>query len=511
MGESKKKSGRRRRVWRGVLIVVGSVALLVGGMAWVAWPFVMARPMAKDPALLGRLAALAPVEEGPNRWNEFSALLERELGHNGRDFAVGSPGGALRRPHGWNDLTVRGWGDPAMDTAVGALAGVEGPLWRLDALLAEGHAAPVLRRDREFFATGPDEAVSWRSVSSLSGTVGTLARMNAGAMRAAAERCDWPAFERSLRLALRLPRILRADPDPEERMMEWASLAAGMGEARRLLDEHEVPPEVCVRALAALTAEEPRWQWYSVERCGEAWALIAGDRARVWFLDSGAANLVRFDRSRRDDMPWVNDSARLDDPAAWPERLANVRAIAYLSWDEAAARIEQQREESVRSALGGDAAEDAARLDAFIDGMDDDEEGSTDWPAEFELWVMPPPAGMAIYARTLDLAAADLRALDLALRLECHRAMHGRWPEALTEAMSPERTIERSSGEPMVYVRLLDDEPGRGYELRAPQGASFVRVGLDGRPGRNPDGWVMNSPRAHHELGWERDRREYGQ
>lgn len=510
MNQQKRRSGGLRRA---LLWIFAGVGLTAGLMTWAVWPYVMYTPSTPDPAFLARLESLRPAEHGPNRWDEFAALVTDELGFEGRTFSDGSRGRALGLPFHFRDLQERSWGDPGLEKQRRAMEALADVLARLDEILEAGSLAFPLRRDRDPFSKGPDEAVAWGSMWSLYRPLTFLADVNSGAMRSAAERCDWPEFERRLLTGLQLAAPALSDPDPESWAISYAIQHGAVIEALRLIDELDIPPDVTLRALATVEAEEWRWQEINAERGVEAARLIAHDRARRWFAGSGVADLPRFDRRWRDDLPWVDTSAPLDGPPTWMERVANVRAMMYPTYASIAAKIDADHDAQLKEAQDEDVESLWKRMDALRNDMssESDDPAHRDWPTEFEAAAHPSGGVVEFQLRPVGMATSCLRALAMSFRLECHRAMHGRWPERLEDAMPESAAIEPRSGLPMAYFRLKQDGPGRGYDLLAPKEATFAKGLMRGEARDWRTNWIINSERRQEELSWEERLREDGE
>jgi hypothetical protein len=91
------------------------------------------------------------------------------------------------------------------------------------------------------------------------------------------------------------------------------------------------------------------------------------------------------------------------------------------------------------------------------------------------------------------------------LRLEMFHAETGRWPEALTDAMTEEQATDPVSGTLFEY-RLTPDE-GRPYAMRFPEGAKYVSKRQEGD---RYDPFDVNQVRPRIELRSEYEAREYG-
>ena len=460
------KKRNHERVRRALMWIFGSVALVCGVMTWIAWPYVMAEPgPARAVEALDRLNALTleGQPEGENGWDELRRFFRQECGIT----AQGEPGNerwaALKAAqYDMDALSGSPWDDPRLDELKGQL---ETWLWVLPAM---DRAAAAPRFAIPFRIDGDsltDEADDTEGVVSPMRSGPALLRpifaVNLSEMRAATERGDFDEAARRCETSIALSEGVMRHPAMIDCVLGLAHQGSALQELCYSLNEHDWPAAHCDELIGAIS-EGVSWK-------SRLEVIPAREMAATWtfvgpmFSEGGVFLMWKYDRMRGDmEGIFSGGSGKAPgDPPSLLERLGNLRAIAAPRREELEESWEEAKVECVK----------AMRGEPFRDGESVFGEGLT-LPDSVRDLIFLEPRSFREFGRQLQRVEAHAAATQVMLRLEMFHAETGRWPKALTDAMSEEQATDPVSGSLFDY-KLTPDE-ARPYAMRFPEGAKYI-------------------------------------
>ncbi|MFG0273559.1 MAG: hypothetical protein ACF8QF_00720 [Phycisphaerales bacterium] len=447
---------RVRKRWA----VLGVSVALVGVLAYFVIDLMWATPAPRFNAAERMDALVQGVQPaGENSWPAYRAVLRGET--------PGAGVSSMPLPSsGERDLA---W--PSHPASVGAWEDARHDPWRkhlADSALhmeefIEATALPGFRRvltsEFESLDAPLDIDPSVMPAQSLFEGIWThlgpqrsFTRLLVAAMRSAVAAGEWNEFIRYARAGIRSGVHNTLQGIALEWLVGFSQLTLVLSEVRLQLAEREVPADVCAALLGAIRDAEallpPSTHLVEVER-----ALIQD--ATQWAFDR-KGRLVSWTISR--------SMFDLDDPPTFGERALNLLSPLHPGYEATAATVDAYFDEAAKQARGelADQAAVGERVDAN--------------PVAYILM----PAMFRVLRNTM-YYRQQIAGTRVMLHLEIYHAEHGRWPDALAEAMPVEETICPGGDVAFEYV-VRDD----GYDLFIPESA----------PSRRADGWESDDERC---------------